>query len=49
MSAPRGGYDYIAPWLLLSDDFWSAGELNSQADREAYVKGKILASLHQIR
>jgi subtilisin family serine protease len=46
MSVSRGGYDYVAPWLLLSEDFWGAGELKSQTDREAYVKGKILAALH---
>jgi hypothetical protein len=52
MSVPRGGYDYIAPWLMLSEDFWgdwSDVEADSQTKREAYVRGRTMNAFHQIR
>ncbi|RDW58854.1 hypothetical protein BP6252_13330 [Coleophoma cylindrospora] len=49
MSTSRGGYDYVAPWLLLSDDLTFKQQDGSQSSYKMVVKAQILAALRQLR
>jgi hypothetical protein len=47
MSSSRGGYEYVAPWFLLSAEVLDSKEGNS--DRRDILRGQILAALRQLR
>lgn len=49
MSTSRNGYDYVAPWILLSEEFWGDRSVDSEVGREALVKGQTIAALRRIR
>jgi hypothetical protein len=47
MSSSRGGYEYVAPWFLLSTEVLDSKEGNS--DRRKILRGQIIAALRQLR
>jgi hypothetical protein len=47
MSSRRGGYDYVAPWLLLSKETFDG--CRTEEERKMMLKSLILAALRQIR
>jgi hypothetical protein len=44
MSVSRGGYNYVAPWLLFTDGYMN----HELSERHEIMKGKIIAALRDI-
>ncbi|KID66892.1 uncharacterized protein G6M90_00g070620 [Metarhizium brunneum] len=49
MSTSRGGYEYVAPWLLISNEILMENKSESEADFKNAIKSQIVMALRHLR